>query len=226
MTRDKGKAQDMRNACRPLGRFFCLLVVAAATLALPIKGQVSGPGLTQVVDNVYRADGTAATGTVLISWPAFTTSDGKAIAAGSVSVKLGAGGAFTASLVPNTGAQPAGVYYKVVYQLASQEPSSEYWVVPATGSTTIGAVRAKLMPPTIAAQVLTRDVAEGLFGHKSGADKKSTALTLVQNSILATDVVAGKDIVDPGKFQDGLGKVIDGVVQCLNSSAWSKTKSA
>jgi len=67
---------------------------------------------------------------------------------------------------------------------------------------------------------------EGLFGHKSGADKKNTALTLVQNTIQATDAVAGKDIIDPAKFQDGLGKVIDGVVQCLNSSAWAKTKSA
>jgi hypothetical protein len=32
------------------------------------------------------------------------------------------------------------------------------------------------------------------------------------------------DIVDPAKFQDGLGKVTDGVVQFLNSSAWSETK--
>jgi hypothetical protein len=69
-------------------------------------------------------------------------------------------------------------------------------------------------------------VVEGLFGHKSGADKRNTALTLVQNTIQATDAVTGKDIVDPAKFQDGLGKVIDGVVQCLNSSAWSKMKSS
>jgi hypothetical protein len=67
---------------------------------------------------------------------------------------------------------------------------------------------------------------EGLFGHKTGAAKKNTAMTLVQNTIAATDAVTGKDIVDPAKFQEGLGKVIDGVVQCLNSSAWSKTKSA
>ncbi|HVP50013.1 MAG TPA: hypothetical protein VMT56_02200 [Candidatus Bathyarchaeia archaeon] len=67
---------------------------------------------------------------------------------------------------------------------------------------------------------------EGLFGHKSGTDKKNTAMTLALNSIQATDAIAGKDILDPAKFQEGLGKVIDGVVQCLNSSAWSKTKSA
>jgi hypothetical protein len=72
----------------------------------------------------------------------------------------------------------------------------------------------------------TTQVMEGLFGHKSGADKKNTALTLVQNTIQATDAVAGKDIVDAAKFQDGLGKVIDGVVQCLNSSAWAKTKAS
>jgi hypothetical protein len=65
---------------------------------------------------------------------------------------------------------------------------------------------------------------EGLFGHKTGADKKNVALQLTQNAIQATDAVAGKDILDPSKFQDGLGKVIDGVVQCLNSSVWSKAK--
>ena len=67
---------------------------------------------------------------------------------------------------------------------------------------------------------------EGLFGHKSGADKKNTAMMLVQNTIGATDAIAGKDIIDTGKFQDGLSKVVDGVVQCLNASVWAKTKSA
>jgi len=39
-------------------------------------------------------------------------------------------GAFSASLAPNTGAQPAGVYYKLVCQLGGQQPSTEYGVVP------------------------------------------------------------------------------------------------
>jgi hypothetical protein len=67
---------------------------------------------------------------------------------------------------------------------------------------------------------------EGLFGQKSGAAKKNAAISFVQTAITATDAVAGKDIIDAGKFQEGLGKVIDGVVLCLNASAWSKTKSA
>lgn len=67
---------------------------------------------------------------------------------------------------------------------------------------------------------------EGLFGHKSGADKKNVALELALNTIQATDAVAGKNIADSGKFQEGLGKIIDGVVLCLNSSVWAKTKAA
>jgi hypothetical protein len=63
---------------------------------------------------------------------------------------------------------------------------------------------------------------EGLFGHKSGAEKKNAVLSFVQTAITATDTVAGANVVDAGKFQEGLGKVIDGVVQCLNSSAWAK----
>lgn len=106
----------MRNAHRPMGRFFCLLVTTVI-LSLAVRMHASGPAMTQVVDTVYRADGTLAMGTVLISWPAFTTADGAAVAAGSLSVHLGSGGAFAASLAPNTGAQPAGVYYRVVYQL-------------------------------------------------------------------------------------------------------------
>jgi hypothetical protein len=152
-----------------MGRFFCLLKYLGALVALAsAAAQVSGPAMTTVSDVVYRADGAVAKGTVLISWAAFTTADGKAVAAGSLNVQLNNGGEFSASLVPNTGAQPAGVYYKVVYQLAGQEPSTEYWMVPATGSTTIAAVRAKLQPATIAAQVLTRDVAETSYVHVAG----------------------------------------------------------
>src|SRR5271166_7210657 len=181
----------MRNACRPTGRFFCLLMVMAALiLALRAGMQAAppagGPAMTRVADTVYRADGAPATGTVLISWPAFTTADGKAVAAGSLSVALGSGGAFAASLAPNTGAQPAGVYYKVVYQLAGQQPSTEYWVVPATGSTTIGAVRAKLQPPTIAAQVLTRDVADTNYVHVNGDQTMNGTVTFKSSPAVPT----------------------------------------
>jgi len=57
--------------------------------------------MTQVIDIVYRVDGVPAKGTVLILWPGFTTVDGKAVAAGSLSVQPGNGGSFAAGLAPN-----------------------------------------------------------------------------------------------------------------------------
>lgn len=62
---------------------------------------------------------------------------------------------------------------------------------------------------------------EQMFGAKKGADKKGAALSFVSSALSATDAVAGRNIIDPQKFQDGLGKVIDGVVSCLNASVWA-----
>jgi hypothetical protein len=73
--------------------------------------------LTQITDTVYYANGTKAQGTLLISWPAFTTATQNAVAAGSLAVQLGSDGLFSASLAPTTGSSPTGVYYTVVYQL-------------------------------------------------------------------------------------------------------------
>jgi hypothetical protein len=64
---------------------------------------------------------------------------------------------------------------------------------------------------------------EALFGSKSGSDKKEVALSFVGAALSLTEAVTNKDIVDESKFKDGLGKIIDGVVQCLNSSAWAKS---
>ena len=58
--------------------------------------------------------------------------------------------------------------------------------------------------------------------NKSGADKKQATLSFVGSALSITDAIASKDIVDPDKFQGGLSKVIDGVVDCLNASSWAK----
>jgi hypothetical protein len=62
---------------------------------------------------------------------------------------------------------------------------------------------------------------EALFGSKSGAEKKDAALSFATAALSFTDAVANKNIVDPDKFRDGLGKIIDGVVACLNASVWA-----
>jgi hypothetical protein len=65
---------------------------------------------------------------------------------------------------------------------------------------------------------------EGLFGNRSGADKKDAALSFVSAALSLTDSVTSRQIVDEAKFKDGLGKIIDGTVQCLNSSIWAKAQ--
>lgn len=65
---------------------------------------------------------------------------------------------------------------------------------------------------------------EALFGSKSGDEKKQAALSFISAALSLTDAIANKQVVDPSKFQDGLGKVIDGVVECLNASAWASSK--
>jgi len=62
---------------------------------------------------------------------------------------------------------------------------------------------------------------EGLFGNKTGASKKAAALAFIRTAVSATDPAADQYIVDHNKFQDGLSKVIDGVVECLNASVWA-----
>ncbi len=121
------------------------------------------PTLCQISDTVYRADATPAQGTVLLSWPSFTTAAGQAITPGSLLVTLDASGGFNAGLAPNTGASPVGTYYKAIFKLDDGTNETEFWVVPNSGSTTIGAIRSKLVPANQAAQFLTRDFADSYY---------------------------------------------------------------
>ena len=63
---------------------------------------------------------------------------------------------------------------------------------------------------------------EALFGHNSSSDKKDAALSFASAAIGLADAVASREVMDADKFREGLGKVIDGVVECLNASMWAK----
>jgi hypothetical protein len=65
---------------------------------------------------------------------------------------------------------------------------------------------------------------EALFGTKAGNEKREAALSFVSSALSLTEAVSSHDIADAEKFKDGLGKVIDGVVQCLNASTWAKAR--
>jgi hypothetical protein len=64
---------------------------------------------------------------------------------------------------------------------------------------------------------------EGLFGGHSGAEKKKSAISFVGAALQIAEAIERHDIVDEVKFMEGLGKIIDGTVECLNSSSWSQS---
>ena len=65
---------------------------------------------------------------------------------------------------------------------------------------------------------------EGLFGNKSGAEKKDAAMSFLENALAMTDAIAAREIVHPEQFKDGISRIIDGVVACMNASTWAKSE--
>jgi len=63
---------------------------------------------------------------------------------------------------------------------------------------------------------------EGMFGGKSGSQKKDAAMSFLESALSTVDAVAAREIIDPEKFKDGISKIVDGTVECLNASTWSK----
>ena len=179
------------------------------------------PAMTTISDVLYRADGSPARGTLLISWPAFTTADDEAVAAGNMDLALGANGEVQVELAPNAGASPAGTYYKVVLRLEDGTSNTEYWVVPATSPAKIAGIRSRLVPSSMAAQIVTREyvdsVAEGKADdgavvHREGEEvisgvKQFTVAPSVPAPAAAADVV-NKAYVDAAVVAVGEGSYV------------------
>lgn len=67
---------------------------------------------------------------------------------------------------------------------------------------------------------------ETMLTSRSGVEKKDAAMMFLQNAISMTDAVASREIVQPEQFKNGISQIIDGVVICMNASAWAKQKPA
>jgi len=142
-----------------LGRLFLLLLTASWALA-------QNPPMTTISDIVYEADGTPGQGVLLISWPEFTTAGNQAVAAGTTTTTLRAGGALSVQLVSNANAMPANTVYTVVYQL-SEGVRTEYWVVPATSPATLAQVRTVLGAPSGASQMASQQYVQSAVAGKA-----------------------------------------------------------
>jgi hypothetical protein len=133
-----------------------------------------------------------------IRWNGFSTAAGEAVEAGVMTVSTDANGGIAIPLIPNTGSSPSGNYYKVVVKLDDGTTSEELWVVPAAANITVAAIRAKMVPQTVAAQFVSRDyvdsalsAASGTFVHLSGAESIQGTKTFLASPEVPVPTDAG-----------------------------------
>ncbi|MCU1222485.1 MAG: hypothetical protein JWQ42_578 [Edaphobacter sp.] len=139
---------------KPRGWTLVGMLLAVITVGAVAQGPIA---TTTVTDTIYRADGTTATGTVLVSWPAFSNALGQTVPSGSTSVVIGAGGVLSVQLAPNAGATPMGSYYTAVYHLNDGSVSREFWVVPVSSVPVhVSAVRNSVLPTSVAMQTVSK----------------------------------------------------------------------
>ena len=141
---------------RGIRKGLTLVTVVIALLGI-CGGAAAQIAMTTIQDTVYNADGTTASGTVLVSWPTFTTAAGQAVAAGNTSATIGANGSLTLALAPNANATPTGTYYTAVLHLDDGTTSQQYWVVPVSATpVTLAAIENQVLPTSVAMQTASR----------------------------------------------------------------------
>ena len=124
--------------------------------ALAVGAYAQTISTTTVLGTVYLANGSPGSGTLQVSWPAFTTASNQAIAAGKLTVEIGADGFVSVNLAPNLGSSPAGLFYTAIYHMSDGTTSTEYWVIPAAAQASIGQVRSQVMPAAQAVQAVSK----------------------------------------------------------------------
>ena len=176
-------------------RWRLFLLALCAVLAVRVLAQ--SPALTTVGDAVFRADGTPATGILLISWPAFTTSDGHAVAAGTKSVALSSGGVFSVQLAPSVGSTPDGITYTVVYQLGDGTVKTEYWGVGTTSPQTVAEVRTVRGTGTPSGQLATQQYVNAALAnvvHLGGNETITGTKQFAVSPVLPSPTQAGEAV--------------------------------
>jgi len=139
------------------GRWMGLLWTVVCLMGMSLGSMAQATvSTTTVQGTVYLANGEPATGTVVVSWPSFTTASGQLVAADSMTATIAPDGFVSVNLAPNQGATPAGQYYTATYYLSDGTTSTEYWVVPAAAQATLGAIQAQVMPAAQAVQTVSK----------------------------------------------------------------------
>jgi hypothetical protein len=199
---------EVGGAMSEVRRGLMLLAVLVAMMAGWVHVAMAQVATTTVQDTVYSANGTPASGTVLVSWSAFTTAGGQAVPSGSTSVTVGAGGALSVALAPNAGSTPMGSYYTAVFHLSDGTTSREYWVIPATvpgGATSVrlAAIKSDVMPVSVAMQTVSKAyVDEAIAAAASGFPLATSPYVLTAGSSMSGPLGLPADPVNPNQAAD------------------------
>ncbi len=205
-----------------LGRWAATMMLL---VVLPVLATAAAMSTTQVADTVYRADGTVASGSVVISWTAFTTAAGQEIAGGSTSATIGANGAFSAQLAPNAGASPVGTYYTAVYHLNDGSVTREYWVVPVSAAAvTLSVVRSTVLPTSVALQTATKSYVDAAIAAAVAGTPISGTTPFVNRSgdtltgplVLAGDPTTALQAADKHYVDTSVTNVASGFAQSVS----------
>ena len=191
-----------------------LLAVSAAA------GFAQAP-TTQIADTIYHADGTSAAGSLVISWPGFTTVGDTAIPAGNTSATIGTGGALSVNLVPNSNSTPMGSYYTVVYHLDDGTTTRQYWVVPPSSTPVkISTIESTVLPTSVAMQTVSKSyvdtaIAAAVAGHPldSSPYVEKAGDTMTGPLILPGDPVSATQAADKNYVDENVAAVASGVGQ-------------
>ena len=188
-------------------RGLMLLVVMVAMVAGCFNSAVAQVATTTVQDTVYSANGTPASGTVLVNWNAFTTASGQAVPAGSTSATIGAGGQLTIALAPNAGSTPMGSYYTAVFHLSDGTSSREFWVVPVTvpggGPATLAEIKNQVLPISVAMQTVSKQyVDDAIAAAATGFPLASSPYVQKAGDTMTGPLVLPADPVSPNQAAD------------------------
>ena len=145
------------------------------------------PATTTVTGTVYLANGQAGSGTLVVSWPSFTTAAGQLVAADSLTVTIPSDGFVSVNLAPNQGATPAGEYYTAVFYMSDGSTSTQYWLVPSAAGATLAAVQAQVMPAAQAVQTVSKAYVDEAIAELSGSEITSSGGTLTGPLYLSGD---------------------------------------
>ena len=202
-------------------RVLMWLPVAVLMLLCTAGAQVA---TTTVQDTIYSANGTPASGTVLVSWNAFTTASGTSVPAGTTSATISPGGVLTMALAPNADATPMGSYYTAVLHLSDGTMSRQYWVVPGTvpggGPARLAAIQNQVLPTSVAMQTVSKQyvdnaIAAAVTGTPTNASPyvQRAGDTMTGPLVLPADPASPNQAADKNYVDENVAGIAAGLGQ-------------